>query len=533
MVPNRWSELVNAYELMEIEFPQLKAVSLAMWWLESAKGESELAKVHYNFGGLKYRPEMKNHASAVQYSASDGVDTYCRFLSLEDFIKGFWFFLDRAPYVGWREKAHDPVEFIKFIGKTYSTNPKYAELVTALIAEPTPAPKPTPVPTPAPKPAPSPLGSFLRLTPTDKRYPTGHIMFKLALVRYGDWVELDHVFLKSGAAGRQQLELGKVAIPQSYKPIPEGYYRMSGPEWKAGVGNWNASWGKGLGPLWFRINKIDPKQTARDDFGIHLDPEADGTAGCIGAQDRATLEKILTWDVAGKVLTVNHGLKSVETKPTALTYNPQMYPVVTPVAPVPGTPPDSPFRVMLEIGHGPNEDGYEEGAYNAFLKRSEYNTTKNYIGPQVEAILKSAGVEVTMNDYKDTLTAIGKRGAGYNAFVSLHLNAFNDDAQGSETLVLGGARASDNRLANYIQKNVVRTMKIANRGVKNQGLSVLRGASSAYLSNPPDAACLVEPFFIDAVRDTATLNRYIENASRGIAEGILDFLGIGQDPEIV
>ena len=42
------------------DFDDLQNASLAQWILESGWGKSPLARDHFNFGGLKWRPEMAN-----------------------------------------------------------------------------------------------------------------------------------------------------------------------------------------------------------------------------------------------------------------------------------------------------------------------------------------------------------------------------------------------------------------------------------------------------------------------------------------
>lgn len=125
--------LVQTYAETEIEFPHLKAISLAQWILESGRGTSTLAQTHFNFGGLKWREEMQGFASPVEHEAHDGIDTYCRFENLERYIRGYWRFLDRNPYDGFRDHAGDPEDFIRFIGPVYApANALYADHIIGL-----------------------------------------------------------------------------------------------------------------------------------------------------------------------------------------------------------------------------------------------------------------------------------------------------------------------------------------------------------------------------------------------------------------
>jgi N-acetylmuramoyl-L-alanine amidase len=125
--------LVSVYRGETIQYPQLRAVTLAQWMLESARGTSQLAKQHYNFGGIKWRKEMVPYATRIKYEANDGVDYYCKFATLENFINGSWAFLNRAPNSGWEEHVDTGEDFIRFIGPIYTPSPKYDSRVLALV----------------------------------------------------------------------------------------------------------------------------------------------------------------------------------------------------------------------------------------------------------------------------------------------------------------------------------------------------------------------------------------------------------------
>ena len=127
--------LVDVYVGENIRHPQLRAVTLAQWMVESGRGTSKLARAHYNFGGLKWRKEMAAFATRVSYEAHDGKDYYCKFATIENFINGYWAFLNRAPYSGWEEHIDSGGDFIRFIGPIYTPKPSYADDVLALVPE--------------------------------------------------------------------------------------------------------------------------------------------------------------------------------------------------------------------------------------------------------------------------------------------------------------------------------------------------------------------------------------------------------------
>lgn len=130
-----FNQLVKAYAEMAITFPQLKGITIAQWLLESGRGTSRLATDYLNFGGLKWRDEMTGFATPVDYEASDGRDKYCKFNSLEGFIKGYWRFLERSPYEGWRNNAGSAEAFIRFVGPIYAGDSNYVSKVLNVYLE--------------------------------------------------------------------------------------------------------------------------------------------------------------------------------------------------------------------------------------------------------------------------------------------------------------------------------------------------------------------------------------------------------------
>lgn len=95
-----------------------------------------MATMHKNFAGMKYRPEMRNICSRVHYNAHDGQGYYCGFDTLDDFIKGYWLFLERNPYDGWKNFANNASSFIDFIAPIWDeTNPNYAAQVKGIVDE--------------------------------------------------------------------------------------------------------------------------------------------------------------------------------------------------------------------------------------------------------------------------------------------------------------------------------------------------------------------------------------------------------------
>ena len=129
-VSDRFKALVDIYRRKTISAPNLKVLTIAQWIHESGRGTSELCMKHNNFGGLKYRIELNRLCKPVEYVASDGVDIYCSFDSMEKFLQGYWTFISRSPYQGWGQFKDDPEGYLRFIfGCKYAMDPDYVNKV--------------------------------------------------------------------------------------------------------------------------------------------------------------------------------------------------------------------------------------------------------------------------------------------------------------------------------------------------------------------------------------------------------------------
>lgn len=104
---------------------------------------------------------------------------------------------------------------------------------------------------------------------------------------------------------------------------------------------------------------------------------------------------------------------------------------------------------------------------------------------------------------------------GADIFVSLHCNAFNTEARGTETLYKS---FNGQRLANDIQSQIIRSINTVDRGVKKRDdLWVLNGTDAT--------AVLVEMAFIDNEEDHTMLSNDLDTIVRAIARGITDYAG--------
>lgn len=111
-----WDNFVQTLKLTSVEFEHLKIIQLAQAILESGRGKSDLFKLHANPFGMKFRREMRAIATPVVYTDSAGeTDIYCKFDDLEEAVRGYWVFIDRPVYSGWRTSNNTPEDYIEFI----------------------------------------------------------------------------------------------------------------------------------------------------------------------------------------------------------------------------------------------------------------------------------------------------------------------------------------------------------------------------------------------------------------------------------
>ncbi len=175
-------------------------------------------------------------------------------------------------------------------------------------------------------------------------------------------------------------------------------------------------------------------------------------------------------------------------------------------------------KIVLDPGHGEeDEQGIDPGAVGFGTSELVENIIQ---ADEVAKYLRSKGalVKIIPNSENLGLGEIGARGRGADVFVSLHLNACNGFAQGYEVLVLPEASQKDEKLAELIRVELQKVLldpPFQNRGVKHQGLGVLRGV--------PDGVTkvLTEALFIDA---PGMSRENVVKAAQAIARGIEKFL---------
>ena len=181
------------------------------------------------------------------------------------------------------------------------------------------------------------------------------------------------------------------------------------------------------------------------------------------------------------------------------------------------------MKVYLNPGH---DQVYDSGACNANGTREADIAAQ--VGAKVKGYLEAVGCTVMMrqsdnlcwdSDYADRQDAsVCPEANAWPAdiFVSIHCNAANAEARGTEVECYGGGAGE--RLAQCIQTQIVDSLGTVDRGVKYMPQLLV-------LKHTDMPAVLVEMAFIDQDDDCALLVNKTDDFARAIARGITDYKG--------
>jgi lysozyme len=97
---------------------------------------------------------------------------------------------------------------------------------------------------------------------------------------------------RSGQPWAQVFEQGNMNnVPGSMRPLPAGKWKIGSIEFAGGKDNYEADWSEAIGPVWVGLEPMF--KTRRSAIGIHIDGNAYGTAGCLGARNMTDLKGIV------------------------------------------------------------------------------------------------------------------------------------------------------------------------------------------------------------------------------------------------
>lgn len=151
-------------------------------------------------------------------------------------------------------------------------------------------------------------------------------------------------------------------------------------------------------------------------------------------------------------------------------------------------------NVCVIIGHGGNDCG----AINPTTKETELGYNTDLADKVKEELLKYGyNVDIYNRGYNsvENVSLLNKK--GYDLLISLHCNAYNGYAHGTEVLYWNTSKKGQ-VLAQALQESIVDTLGLTDRGLK----PIKNGDRGAYLLRKTNAPCvIIEPFFIDNDND--------------------------------
>ena len=192
-----------------------------------------------------------------------------------------------------------------------------------------------------------------------------------------------------------------------------------------------------------------------------------------------------------------------------------------------GPPGPGPPLIVLDAGHG----GKDSGAIGVTgVKEKDVNLT---ITLGVDKLLRDVGLRTVLTRAGDTYPTLSERteianNASASLFLSIHNNAMGSgelDASGTETFYSGTPEkysVEGKKLAESIQRNLLAAI-----GSKDRGAKTWFGGELYVLGNTKMTAALTEVGFLTNAVEEAKLKdpTYLDKAARGIARGVLEYLG--------
>lgn len=182
---------------------------------------------------------------------------------------------------------------------------------------------------------------------------------------------------------------------------------------------------------------------------------------------------------------------------------------------------NSRVKIMLDPGHGGSDPGAGRAGY-----RYEHDLVLDASLAMRDWLRNHGAVNDNVRLTRESNTTVAleaRRQMSINydpwIFCSVHLNAFNGEAYGTETWYYWTNRSP--QLAQYVQNQLVSKLGTANRGVKQNGWTVITGAN--YIP-----AILTESLFVDNVSENNMINSRdkagFANWVNGHLQGFYDFM---------
>lgn len=172
------------------------------------------------------------------------------------------------------------------------------------------------------------------------------------------------------------------------------------------------------------------------------------------------------------------------------------------------------------VGHRASARGATSG--DGHVTEFDFNSE---VAAEIKRRVRKARVEIVFRE--NSTSGYSKLPAQLNRLkphfiVSLHCNAFNGSATGTETLYFHTS-SGGKTLAGIVQRHLLDALELSNRKIKPKQESD-RGGSLLKLTNAP--CVIAEPFFIDNDADLAVANRRKIGLANAYAAAIDETAGV-------
>jgi len=173
-------------------------------------------------------------------------------------------------------------------------------------------------------------------------------------------------------------------------------------------------------------------------------------------------------------------------------------------------------NIAIIVGHSHNS----QGAVNAASGITEWKFNKGLAARVAEEMCQIPGFN-PMIIYRTTYADLPRRVnmTGCDIAISLHANAFDQKASGTETLYAVD-RIESMWLAEKIQTQIVATLELRDRGIKAIGRADRGGFLLYNLAMP---SVIVEGFFIDNDADLARATERKQELAKAITQACVEY----------
>ena len=176
------------------------------------------------------------------------------------------------------------------------------------------------------------------------------------------------------------------------------------------------------------------------------------------------------------------------------------------------------MKFVLVVGHTLKHHGASYGILNEYL----FNTL---LAKEISCYLGSLGHECFIIQKDDLSTEELVELAGYQqpkAIIGMHLNAFNEEIEGTETLFTRNHPRSG-ELARILQVDLCKAL--GRTGKRNRGVKLLSEHNRGFknLCSYKNPACIIETFFIDNKNDLILGLSKIDELVESVSNGLIKF----------